>query len=129
METFLVSIVLYRNRWCSGSYRPSPIDPFEQHRELRPAQRDYPFLRLRPDEAAAFEPLVAQARMQVLRSQRRILCGLCTRFIRSAASNSLAWPSDITLTEDVSCFKSTMEPSALFPSGGLIWLLPTRRLS
>ena len=52
--------VLYRHGRRSRSDRPSPVDAFQQHRELRAAQRHHAFVRLRPDEAAAFETLGEQ---------------------------------------------------------------------
>src|ERR1700721_4584683 len=61
METFSRRVVLYRKRGRSCSYRPSPVDAFEQHRELRAAQRDHSFVRLRPYEAAPFETFGEQA--------------------------------------------------------------------
>src|SRR5580698_694 len=61
METFSRRVVLYRKRGRGCSYRPSPVDAFEQHRELRAAQRDDSFVRLRPDEAAPLETFGEQA--------------------------------------------------------------------
>src|ERR1700679_907867 len=49
--------ILYRNRGCSRADRPSPVDPFQQHRELCTAQRNRAFVRLRPDETPAFQTL------------------------------------------------------------------------
>src|SRR5512133_843607 len=44
-----------------GAQRRSPVDPLQQHRELRRAQRHRPLARLRPDEPAPLQPLAEQA--------------------------------------------------------------------
>src|SRR5512132_3769896 len=44
-----------------GAQRRSPVDPLQQHRELRRAQRHRPLARLRPDEPAPLQPLGEQA--------------------------------------------------------------------
>ena len=45
----------------SGAQRRPPVDPLQQHRELRRAQRHRPLARLRPDEPSALQPLAEQA--------------------------------------------------------------------
>src|SRR6266566_4968197 len=44
-----------------GSPRHPPVDPLEQHRELRPAQHHNALLSPRPHESAALQPLGEQA--------------------------------------------------------------------
>src|SRR5512132_2025590 len=44
-----------------GASRSPPVDPLEQHRQLRRAQRHRALARLRPDEPAALQPLGEQA--------------------------------------------------------------------
>src|SRR3984957_5688589 len=61
MRTFSGRDVLYGKRRCRRAYRPSPVDAFEQHRELCAAQTDRSFIRLRPDEASAFETFGKEA--------------------------------------------------------------------
>src|ERR1700730_17392970 len=45
----------------SGPKRRSPVDLFEQHRQLGAAQRHRTTCRLRPNKASALEPLAQQA--------------------------------------------------------------------
>src|SRR5215472_8557593 len=52
--------MLYSNGWWVGANRPPPVDAFQQHRQLRAAQRHCTFFRLRPDETATFQPLGEQ---------------------------------------------------------------------
>ena len=67
--------------------RTPPIDPFQQHRQLCPCERYGSARCLRPDESPTLQPLVTQFRMQMLRSQRRVLCGSRIRSIRSAGGS------------------------------------------
>jgi hypothetical protein len=50
------------HRWLPSPVRPSPIDPFEQHRELRTGQGDLATLGLRPHKSSALQPLREQAK-------------------------------------------------------------------
>src|SRR5208337_4674572 len=60
-ETFPQRNVLYRQRGWIRTDRASPVDPFQQHRQLRAAQRHGSLFRFRPDESAAFQSLGEQA--------------------------------------------------------------------
>src|SRR6202011_1666353 len=44
-----------------GALDAPPVDPFQQHRELRGAQAHHPMRRLRPHEASAFKTLGEEA--------------------------------------------------------------------
>jgi hypothetical protein len=61
--------------------------------------------------------LVTQSRVQVLRSQQRILYISHTRFIRSRGNNLLVWANGATPMESVCCCKLMTGPSALFRRG------------
>src|ERR1039457_1162937 len=52
---------LHRHAWLPRAFRVPPVDPFEQHRELRRAQRDAPGLGLRPNKSAPLKTLRQQA--------------------------------------------------------------------
>ena len=45
-----------------GPFRPPPIDPFQQHRQLCACERHRSALRLRPHKAPAFQPLREQTK-------------------------------------------------------------------
>src|SRR5215469_2720530 len=49
----------HRHLRCRA-HRMTPVDPFQQHRELRYRQRNRSTLRLRPDESPALQPLREQ---------------------------------------------------------------------
>src|SRR5690348_8993732 len=55
--------------WLPGARRHAPIDPFRQHRQLRRRQRYSAFLRLRPYEFAALQPLGIQHKALAIPSQ------------------------------------------------------------
>src|SRR5215472_16168836 len=61
-ETFPDRNVLYGNSGGTGANGPPPIDPFEQHGQLRPAQRHRSFFRLWPDESSTLQPFREQAK-------------------------------------------------------------------
>ena len=60
----------HRDLRCKCPLRPSPVDAFEQHRQLRPAQRNSSALGLGPDETPAFKPLGEQAKTIAVEPQQ-----------------------------------------------------------
>src|SRR5438105_1728140 len=48
---------LHRHAWLPRAFRVPPVDPFQQHRELRGAQRDAPGFGLRPNKSAPLKTL------------------------------------------------------------------------
>lgn len=63
---------MYTSGACSGSatrrraHRMSPVDPFQEHRQLCRTQMNAPGRCLWPDEAAAFKPLAEQAQAMTI---------------------------------------------------------------
>jgi hypothetical protein len=60
-EAGLIVSGLYRGQRRRRPLRAPPVDPFEQHRQLRPRQRHRPAVSLRPHETSTLEPLRQQA--------------------------------------------------------------------
>src|SRR5215510_3518267 len=58
--TSVFGFVLYRQLWRMGALWASPVNAFQQHRQLRSRQRYTAALSLRPDKAAAFQSLRKQ---------------------------------------------------------------------
>jgi hypothetical protein len=58
-----------QHRQCGATAGLAPIDALKQHRQLGGAQEDLAAISLRPDEAAAFEPLGEQPQPVVSRPQ------------------------------------------------------------
>ena len=56
--------------WFPRALRLPPIDPFQQHRQLRSCQSDRTAGRLRPDEAAALQPLLEQTQSVTIPPQQ-----------------------------------------------------------
>src|SRR6478736_6079066 len=52
--------MLYSDGWRVGANRSSPVDAFQQHRQLRTAQRYRALFGLWPDETTALQPFGEQ---------------------------------------------------------------------
>ena len=55
---------------CPRAFDSSPVDPFQKHRELGATQPYNSALRLRPDEAAALQPLGKQTQTVAIPPQQ-----------------------------------------------------------
>ncbi len=62
-QPFFVGLLTLSSRqWTPCSQRRSPVDPFQQHRQLRRADRQLAIRNRRPDKAPALKALGEQAR-------------------------------------------------------------------
>ena len=60
---------LYGGRYIEGAFGTTPVDAFQQHRQLRPSERNGPAVRLRPDESTTLQALGEQAKTIAIEPQ------------------------------------------------------------
>src|ERR1700749_4064976 len=98
--------------WPPGSLRHSPVDPFEQHRQLGPAQYHHTLLSPRPEKSPALQTLGKQTQPIAVPPQQ-------LDQIAAAAAKAEHMPGERILPEHALCLgRQTVKPLAHIVDAG-----------